>query len=162
MKLSDATWRTLHGAYGKPYDPRVALQKLESEGDADEPWSELWENLHHQGDIGEASFAAIPTISDLMARGKPTSWNGFALSATIEACRDRRGNPNLPEWLDQSYREAWQKLFDAALRALADAENDLLVRSAIAVVAIQKGQKSISQIALMGEDERCEMLDAMA
>jgi hypothetical protein len=55
--------RLLDG-YRIPYDPRRALHALEAGGDVAAAWGELWNDLHHQGDIGEGSFAAVPSSSE--------------------------------------------------------------------------------------------------
>jgi hypothetical protein len=45
-----------------------------------------------------------------------------------------------------------------ALRDLETATDDLVVRSALAVIAHAKGQHTLATIALCTEDERAEML----
>jgi hypothetical protein len=40
------------GGYRTAFDPRPALQNLESNVRVKEAWQELWEGLHHQGDVG--------------------------------------------------------------------------------------------------------------
>jgi ParB-like chromosome segregation protein Spo0J len=66
-------------------------------GDADSLWEELWNELHHQGDIGEASYAALPQLVHICQTRKLIDWNLFALAATIEVCRRRPPNPPVPE-----------------------------------------------------------------
>jgi hypothetical protein len=64
LPLSDPKWRTFDGGYRDKYDASVPLARLESEIEGlDSVWSELWENLHHQGDVGIGSYAAIPHIA---------------------------------------------------------------------------------------------------
>ena len=60
MILSDPKWEGLEGGYRIPYDPRPVLSKLASGIEVDHAWDELWNELHHQGDVGEASFAQLP------------------------------------------------------------------------------------------------------
>jgi hypothetical protein len=59
MLLTDSKWSTLAGGYRLPYDPRPAISKLAVNLDVANAWEELWDNLHHQGDVGEASYAAV-------------------------------------------------------------------------------------------------------
>jgi hypothetical protein len=33
---------------------------LQSNTDSSKAWDELWNELHHQRDVGEASYAAVP------------------------------------------------------------------------------------------------------
>lgn len=55
MDLRDPRWAGLCGGYRIPYDPGDALTAIRTGGGADAAWQELWENLYHQGDVGEAS-----------------------------------------------------------------------------------------------------------
>jgi hypothetical protein len=62
LDLADPRWEKMSGGYKVPFDPRPLLKKLEKDQDSTETWSELWNELHHQGDVGEASFAAVPQL----------------------------------------------------------------------------------------------------
>ena len=58
------------GVYRDRYDASIALSNLEnSNEDPDQIWSELWKNLHHQGDVGIASYAVVPHIATVVNRG---------------------------------------------------------------------------------------------
>ena len=51
-----------------PYDASIALKKLEaveSNKEIDEIFKELWNELHHQGNVGEASYAAVTALVDI-------------------------------------------------------------------------------------------------
>ncbi len=64
MLLSDQRWKDFDGGYRVKYDASIPLSRLKNGiGDLDSIWSELWQNLHHQGDVGIASYAAIPHIA---------------------------------------------------------------------------------------------------
>jgi hypothetical protein len=71
------------------FDPRLALQNLESNVHVKEAWRELWEELHHQGDVGEASYAAVPHIVRIHRKRRLDYWNTYALVAIIELARQR-------------------------------------------------------------------------
>lgn len=64
MDFDDIGWAGLLGGYRVPYDPRNALRRLEG-GDAEAAWQELWAELYHQGDVGEASYAAVPHLGSV-------------------------------------------------------------------------------------------------
>lgn len=135
----DARWTSLRGGYRVPYDPRPALAKLRADGDDREAWRELWNELHHQGDVGEASYAAIPVLAELRATGKPSLPNLYALVATIEVERHRKANPPLPEWLASAYSDAWRTFLEFALSDLKASTEPQTVQSALAVAALAKG-----------------------
>src|SRR5690242_20920662 len=56
MEYDDPRWVGLQGGYRIPYDPRNALHSLEANTNVEKVWEELWTELHHQGDVGEASY----------------------------------------------------------------------------------------------------------
>jgi hypothetical protein len=64
LPLFDAKWAKLTGGYRVPYDPSAALSRLEQGQDV---WPELWNELHHQGDVGEDSDAAVPHLVRIAA-----------------------------------------------------------------------------------------------
>jgi hypothetical protein len=159
MDLSDERWSTLRGGYGTLYDPRGALHAVEMGADTGKAWAELWENLHHQGDIGEASFAAVPQIARLVVKAGMMDWNPYALAATIEEARHSAKNPPLPEWLSHDYTAAWSQLFEAGLASLGSATNEPLICSIMAVLAAHKQQPMLARMSILTEAEREAMLD---
>jgi hypothetical protein len=159
LDLKDNRWKRLLGGYRIPYDPRNALVALEGGGDVANAWDELWNELHHQGDIGEASFAAVPHLVRIHElRGVP-DWNTYLLAAIIELARDDARNPKLPADFQKSYETAWTRLVEIGLRELKAAASETLVTSIIAVAAITKGQRTLGRFAIeFTEDERRQML----
>jgi hypothetical protein len=79
LSYHDQKWKDLKGGYKKPYDPIAALQKLERGEKVDEAWEELWNELHHQGDVGEASYAAVPHLVRIHKDKRNFDWNFYAL-----------------------------------------------------------------------------------
>jgi hypothetical protein len=159
IDLSDTRWSELQGAFRRSYDARPALRRLAS-GDA-VAWEEFWEELHHQGDVGEASYAAIPAIVRIyVEQGRP-DWNVYALAATIEGARHGGDNPAMPAWLAADYERGWTELEARALAELPSASTDDLVSSILAVLALARGKRSLARMALLSEDERQEMLDTV-
>jgi hypothetical protein len=139
MLLTDSKWPTLNGGYRMPYDPRPALSKIANRVSVADAWDELWNELHHQGDVGEASYAAVTALVDLHSDDPSPDWNLFALCATIEVERHRQGNPSLPEWLHDDYRTAWQRLGELALNTLRHNIDSETLQSSMTVVAIARG-----------------------
>src|SRR6266446_8362402 len=140
LDLEDPAWSGLCGGYRIPYDPRPALRTLELGGDTERAWKELWQELYHQGDVGEASYAAVPHLVRIHeARDFPEE-NTYSLVATIEDARQQGTNPQVPANLQYVYQAALRRLLEIGLRELASAEEPLLVSSIIAVLATTKGQ----------------------
>jgi hypothetical protein len=115
--------------------------------------------IRHQGDIGDASYAAVPHLVRIhAARGIP-DWNTYALIATIDDARRNRRNADLPSDMRDAYEAAWRQLLELGLRELEGAEDPTLVTSIIAVLAIGKGQLSLGRLPIaFTEDERQEIL----
>lgn len=140
MILTDPKWEGLKGGYRILYDPRPVLSKLASGVEVADAWEELWNELHHQGDVGEASFAAVTALVDLYSSGRQPDSNLFSLSATVEIERQRKSNPPVPEWLREDYERAWRKLAELALAKLREDDIDPdTLQSALAVLAIARG-----------------------
>ena len=150
-------WSGLTDAHGQPYDPRPAFEAIE-QGRADEGYAELWERLHHQGDLGTASYRALPELARIVDAAPAADWRPYALAATIEEARHRTNNPPLPQWLLAPYHSALGSLAASGLRHFPDAAEDESVRSILAILAHAKGQRTLAAIALWTEDERQEVL----
>jgi hypothetical protein len=159
MDLDDVGWIGLLGGYRVPYDPRNALRRLEGEA-ADSAWQELWTELHHQGDVGEASYAAVPHLVRIHgARGVP-DWNTYAIVATIDLARLNGRNPALPKQHQEAYHAAWQRLVTIGIEELRVAEDPILVCCLIGVIAMGKGQRTVGRLAIdFDEHERQEILN---
>jgi hypothetical protein len=159
IQFDDPRWAGLHGGYRTPYDPRPALLSLQQGRSVEAAWKELWNELHHQGDVGEASYAAIPHLVRIHAERREPDWNTYALIATIEDVRTNAGNPEMPTWLQNSYDEALRQLVELGLDDLREAKRPELVNSIIAVLAIKKGQRLLGRLAIaFTDDERREIL----
>ena len=155
IDLDDPRWRTLQGGYRIAYDPTPVLRRLATDWTDSTAWAQLWNELHHQGTVGEASYAAIPALVATAPRPLDGDWNLFALATTIETERHHRENPPLPAWLAPAYVESWRRLLDFALSELRTAVDPLVVRSALAVVALARGQVRLG--ALIGNLDESEL-----
>src|SRR5437764_1712702 len=98
LDFTDPRWPSLKGGYRIPIDIRPLLQRLETAKDLQPAWDELWQELYHQGDIGEASFAALPHLLRIHRQRGAIDWNTYALAATIELARGQGKNPDVPPW----------------------------------------------------------------
>jgi hypothetical protein len=146
IDLADSRWAELYGGYRTPYDPRAVLRVLEEDRDPSPVWKEFWEELHHQGDVGDASYAAVIALVDIQKRRRSLGWQLYALASTIEIARHRKTNPSVPEWLSLAYRTSWRELLDLALEELPSAGEDILIQATLAVVAIAKGQLKLGAL----------------
>jgi hypothetical protein len=160
LSYDDDRWNKIHGGYKTLYNPTNALKKLESGNDIENAWNELWEELHHQGDIGEASYAVVPHLVRIQKEHSNLDWRFYSLVSIIEIERHRKSNPPLPDWIKSSYIQAWTQLLDLSLNDLKHTEDPLVIQSAIGVLAIAKGLLKLGAIiSEFDESELMEMLD---
>jgi hypothetical protein len=146
LPLDDKRWPSLDGGYRIPYDASLPLRELERAGDVQLIWDELWNELHHQGDVGVASYAAVPQLVRIAKARNLADWNLFALASTIESARHEEHNPSLPDWLEPSYSAAWQDLQMLALDRLRSETDEVTTRSILAVIAIAKGLSKLGRL----------------
>jgi hypothetical protein len=159
MDFDNPEWLTLQGGYRIPYDPRRALLALERNENAEAAWKELWDELYHQGDVGEASYAAVPHLVRIHASRGIADWNTYSIVAIIEGARRNPSNPLLSARLRDAYEAAWRSLVQLGISELEAAEDPSLVTGILAVLAISKGQRTLGSLAAeFTEDERREMI----
>jgi hypothetical protein len=158
VSTSDSLWKELRSAYGVAFDPRPALNKLASRVDEAAAWEELWQQLHHQGGVGDAAYAAVPELVRVHRKRAMADWNTYALVATIELARDSEGNPPVPDWLKADYVGALLELAELGAEEILAASDASLTRSILAILAIQKRARTYGRFLLeYGEDELLEM-----
>jgi len=157
LSLTDPRWRTLKGGYRTLYDASGALSRLEQGSDV---WEELWDELHHQGDVGEASYAAVSHLVRIWQDAPRRDWNLYGLVGLIEIERHRKSNPPIPDWLSVDYFAAWVDLEKLALRDLAAAAERELIQTALAVIAIARGQLRLGAfLSWLDESELAELTE---
>lgn len=152
-------WETMLGGYRVPYDPRPALARLRK-GDSETAWPELWNELHHQGDVHEASYATVPELVAIYEARAVPDWNTYALVGTIELERGRGSNPDVPTWVAVRYQGSLTRLAELALVDIKDTDHPLILRSALAIIAIVKGLREHGRMLLELDESEIEELIA--
>ncbi|KRB98275.1 hypothetical protein [Duganella sp. Root198D2] len=137
LSLEDKTWKELHGGYGIPYDASAALRSMQ---DGKDVWDELWNELHHQGDVGVASYAAVPELVRIAGDATTRDWNFYGLVATIEVERHRKGNPAIPAWLKADYDSALARASVLGLADIGSRADSETVRAILSVLALARGE----------------------
>ncbi|MGA3101450.1 MAG: hypothetical protein ABSD61_06285 [Terracidiphilus sp.] len=156
--FDDPRWTQMDGGYRSPFDPRPLLKRLESEDGRDPIWNELWDELHHQGDVGEASFAAVPHIARICRDRGLLDWNVYAIVSIIELARGQGRNPDVPDWLKNDYFNAIRDLSKNGLSELPGAQDPELVLAILSVIAIEKGLRTHARFLVSySDDEMLEM-----
>ncbi|MGD0800448.1 MAG: hypothetical protein ABR906_03950 [Terracidiphilus sp.] len=139
LSFEDDRWLQLAGGYKLPFDPRLLLSRLEIEHDPVPVWHELWDELHHQGDVGEASYAAVPHLVRIYRKRGIVDWNTYAIVAIIELARNEGKNPDVPKWLEQDYFRAIRELAEIGAAEVLRINDPEAVRAMLSIVAIDRG-----------------------
>jgi hypothetical protein len=158
LSPEDDRWNGLIGGYRVPFDPRPMIRKLEASPEDDKIWSQLIEELYHQGDVGTASYAAIPCLIHVCIAQKILPWQLFALTVFVEEARVHSDNLGLPSWVQDSYLRAIEVLGLASLEALQTKTSDLQTRGMLSVVALWKGLSGYANVLVNFTEKELEEL----
>jgi hypothetical protein len=142
LSLDDKRWQNLEGGYRTQFDPRPLLSRLDTSKDTNAAWRDLWEGLHHQGDVGEASYAAVPHLVRIYRKGAATDWNTYAIVAVIELARDDSKNPPVPIWLEEDYFQAIRDLAELGAAEVLQTKNPEEIRAILSILAIFAGART--------------------
>ena len=157
LSLDDKRWNELKGGYRIQFDPRPLLAKLDGGKDIAAVWHALWEELHHQGDVGDASYASVPHLVRIHHSRGVADWNTYAIVAVIELARGQRGNPEVPDWLEKEYFSAIQQLAEIGSVQVLHSKKPEDVRVILAILAIAKGARTHGRFLVEYSEE--ELLD---
>jgi hypothetical protein len=138
LTQDDNRWTGLTGGYRTSYDPRPMLARLETGQDTAEAWQELWEMLHHQGDVGESSYAAVPHLVRIYRQRALADWNTYAIVAVVELARTNHKNPKVPGWLEEDYFHAIKELAALGAAEIFHTEDPETTRAILSIIAIAK------------------------
>jgi len=159
LSFDDNRWDQLSGGYRTQFDPRAAFSKLESSIQSEDAWNELWEGLHHQGNVGEASYASVPHIVRIYRQRPRDRWRTFGLVALIELARGRGTSPEIPNWLKEDYFQAIQDLAEIGSTEVMREDDAYAVRAMLSVVAIARGARAHARFLFEYSDEEMIALE---
>jgi hypothetical protein len=141
LPLDDPRWQSYKGGYRMVYDASPGIRRLLESGPTEELWEEFCTELHHQGDVHQASYAAVPWLVEFIRRSPKIDWNALALIATIELERNQHRNPAVRKELATGYFGAIKAL-PAVLGNHSDKEwSELVIQPAVACIALARGQR---------------------
>ena len=152
----DPKWSQLIGGYNVLYNPIAVLNGLSERPSDKALWDELWLNLHHQGDVGTASYVAAVYLIKLRQTGVAFDWNFYALLATIEIQRHKDSNLVLPEWLVSDYQAAWETIEVFCVEDMSKAKDAGELRVYLSIMALAKGQLELGDLLITIDDEQIQ------
>jgi hypothetical protein len=163
MDLNDQIWPTLEGGYRIPYDASIILKELEEASDTvavNNIFPELWDNLHHQGDVGIASYLSSILLIDICIRKNSLDWNYIGLCLIIEHCRRSDNNPKLPDEFNDEYFTALNRFEEYLLNRFRTIDNPTSLRLTLAFFATMHDQFDLGRaIEELDEDVLAEFLE---
>jgi hypothetical protein len=156
MELTNKLWSNLEGGYRIPYDASIPLQQLEQTNDPEtinNIWAVLWENLHHQGDVGLASYLAVPHLVSICKAKSLFDWNLLGLCCVIEQERHSESNPELPQEYQDYYNRGLQELKEFVLAHINQVSDDTTYTLALATLATCSGRPGLGRLIILAEDK---------
>ena len=153
LPLDSDEWAELTNAYGIATDIPPLLRELASFPPKDsyrsEPYSSLWGNLCHQGDVYSASYAAVPHIVAILESApERASEDFFHLPAQIELCRCKGCGPEIPGDLEKWYFDAFSKFPNLVAQAQTRELGEEYIRILSATTAVVGGQRELGEAIL--------------
>src|ERR1700722_193510 len=100
MPLEHSHWATYSGGYRSPYNVVPLIHRLNSEGTSGGFWNIVWNELDHQGDVGEASYALVPYLVDHQSRRQELDEQVFYFCAIVELQQPETRNPPIPREIE--------------------------------------------------------------
>ena len=154
--LDDNKWKELDGGYRIPYDASIPLKRLEqatTTQEIDLVFAELWNELHHQGDVGLASYYSVPHLIRIAKEKELYDFNVTGLVAIIEIER-HSNNPKLPVEFEEEYFNSIHKELPGLIKQMITGTWDLsLTAIVLSALAVSKGHIEIASAILKLEDE---------
>ena len=158
IELDDPRWPKLSHAYGSAADiPELLRQVARATGPKtgyqSEPWFSLWSSLCHQGDVYDASYAALPHLVDIAVSAKePIDFSFFQLPAAIEIARNSGNGPPVPADMAETYNHAVSRLTECVAVHRHEDWDEPTLLSALSAFAAAKGHHRIAE-AIMNLDD---------
>ena len=145
LSLDDPKWSDLVGGYRKPYDARSLLRRFANAAEEVACWDEVWNCLHHQGDIGSASYAVLPHVVRIY-EDRPRDYNLYEYASMLEERRHTGDNPDVPDWLSESYRVAQVRLLGLAFDDVRTGAKGVFLRAILSFIAGFGGSPGLAAV----------------
>jgi hypothetical protein len=155
--LDDLRWAAYRGGYRIPYDVVPLIQRLQTEGTSEKFWELAWQELHHQGNVGEATYAVVPYLVDYQSRQRSIDEQVFHFCVVVELARPENENPPVPQELGPSYARALDRLPIIGVNLAQKGCPETDVMGVAAAIALAAGHRVLARAYL--EFDRSEALD---
>lgn len=146
LSLDDSRWATYRGGYNRsPYNVVPLIDLLNREGTSASFWEVVWDELHHQGDVGEASYALVPYLVDYQSRRQELDEQLFHFCVVVDLAQPENGNPPIPLEIKSSYAMAMKRLPVIGTEKLGRSCNEAIVMGVAAATALAGGHRILAR-----------------
>ena len=146
LSLDDARWAAYRSGYNLvPFDVVSLIRRLQREGTSDQFWELVWRDLHHQGDVGEASYGLVPYLVDYQSRQRDIDEQLFHYCVVIDLAQPENNNPPIPPELELSYALALGKLPVIGAELLRQGCSEVVVMGVAAATALAAGHRVLAR-----------------
>jgi hypothetical protein len=145
MPLDDSRWATYGGGYRSPYNIVPLIHRLSNEGTSRGFWEVVWNELHHQGDVGEASYALVPYLVDHQTRRQELDEQLFHFCVIVELQQPQNSNPPIPPEFELSYAMAMRQLPVIGTEHLRRGCTEAVVMGVAATTALAGGHRVLAR-----------------
>jgi hypothetical protein len=148
LSLDDKHWANFTSGYQLKYDASVPLKRLEAASnttDRTQVLDELWDELHHQGDVGTASYLAVPHLIRIGIKDQLTDWRVIGLVALIEIQRHESPVAIPPEF-EAEYFSALRQIEKLIALNTSLPWDSEYASCALAALAASKGQIAMAKV----------------
>lgn len=146
LPLDDPRWATYRGGYNRcPYDVVPLINELQQNGTSRQFWELVWAELHHQGDVGEASYALVPYLVEHQSRQRELDEQLFHYCVVVDLARPENNNPAIPPELEFSYAKAIRRLPVIGVELLRQGCPEHIVMGVAAATALSTGHRVLAR-----------------
>jgi len=146
LPLDDPRWENYTDGYRSDSDEAISLiQELQTAGTSDDFWERVWDSLHHQGDVGEASYAFVTYLVDYQSKQKRLDERIFHFCVVVDLQQPDNGNPPVPPELELSYARALRALPVIGAELLRRGDSEECVMGVAAAIALEAGHRTLAR-----------------
>jgi hypothetical protein len=145
LPLDDPRWPTYRSGYGLPYDVVPLIRQLQQECASKQFWETVWNELHHQGDVAEATYALIPYLVDYQSRQSALDEQLFHFCVVVDLAQPENNNPRIPPEIEFSYALALRRLPVIGAELLKRSGGEHIVMGVAAATALAAGHRVLAR-----------------
>jgi len=143
LPLDDSKWNNYRSGYGQLIDVTKWISVLLSNNFSETHWEFLWDELYHQGGVGEAAYAVVPYLAEFAVKNDRFDWHIWGFPVAVELARQDDKNPEIPSEIEKSYFQSFTLLSNHAL-GLKN-WNHIQTSQMVACIALDKKQNFLAR-----------------